>query len=151
LLTNFENMPQKSNIYFFFQSNSVSLKDRKRLKSFIKYIFKSENRKVRNINLVFCSDKEILRINQLFLNHDYYTDIITFNLTNNSKIIDAEIYISLDRVRENANVLEVTFKSELHRVIFHGVLHLCGYKDKKMIEMRKMRNKEDFYLTKYFN
>lgn len=143
-------MPVKSNIHFFFQNNSVGLKNRTRLKTFIRYIFKSEKRKFRNINLIFCSDKELLRINQTFLKHDFYTDIITFNLTEKNQIIDAEIYISLDRVRENSNLLEITLKSELHRVVFHGILHLCGYNDKKKTEIDKIRERESFYLSKYF-
>lgn len=143
-------MPTKSNIYFFFQSNSVELNDRTKLKTFIKYIFKFEKSKVGNINFIFCTDKELLRINQTFLNHNFYTDIITFNLSDNKQIVDAEIYISLDRVRENANRLKTTLKSEIHRVIFHGILHLCGYNDKNKKEIEKIREKENFYLLKYF-
>lgn len=149
MLTNFEIMPIKSNIHFFFQNNSVELRDRARLKSFIRYIFKSEKRRFKNIIVIFCSDEELLRINRTFLNHNFYTDIITFNLAKNDQLIDAEIYISLDRVRENANHLELSLKSELHRVIFHGALHLCGYSDMKKKEIKKIREKEDFYLSKY--
>jgi len=143
-------MAPVSNIHFFFQTNSVGINNRLKLKAFIKDIFKKEKKKVKNLNYVFCSDKELLKINQDFLNHNYYTDILTFNLSSSHDIIDAEIYISIDRVRENAKLLDFSFKSELHRVIFHGALHLCGYKDKKKGEIKKMREKEDLYLSEYF-
>jgi len=143
-------MAPVSNIHFFFQTNSVGKKKRQKLKAFIKDILKKEKKKVKNLNYVFCSDKELLKINQDFLNHNYYTDILTFNLSSSHDIIDAEIYISIDRVRENAKLLDFSFKSELHRVIFHGALHLCGYKDKKKGEIKKMREKEDLYLSEYF-
>jgi len=90
----------------------------------------------------------VLAINRQFLSHDFYTDIITFNLSD-SNAIQAEIYISVDRVKDNATQLGVSFKSELHRVIFHGVLHLCGYRDKNRVETKEMRSKEEFYLHKY--
>ncbi len=115
-------------------------------------IFKKENRKLNNLSVVFCSDSYLLKINQTYLHHDYYTDIITFNLSQaGSDAIDGEIYISIDRVRDNAKALQVTIKQELHRVIFHGSLHLCGYKDKKPADIALMRKKEDYYLNSYFN
>ena len=91
----------------------------------------------------------ILEINRQFLKHDFYTDIITFDLSEGSSTM-AEIYISIDRVKENASKMGVSFKSELHRVLFHGVLHLCGYKDKSARDIKIMREKEDFYLFQYF-
>jgi len=90
----------------------------------------------------------LLEINQQFLNHDFYTDIITFDLSEKDST-QAEIYISIDRVKDNAKSLGTSFKSEIHRVIFHGALHLCGYKDKPGVEQVKMRQKEEFYLSKY--
>ena len=90
-----------------------------------------------------------MEINRQFLTHDFYTDIITFDLSE-TDVIQAEIYISIDRVKDNALQLGVSFKSELHRVIFHGVLHLCGYKDKIKVEKEEMRKKEEFFLAKYF-
>jgi rRNA maturation RNase YbeY len=89
-----------------------------------------------------------MEINRQFLSHDFYTDIITFNLSE-SKVIQAEIYISTDRVKDNAFQLGVSLKSELCRVIFHGVLHLCGYKDKSKEQKVEMRGKEEFYLAGY--
>ena len=103
---------------------------------------------LQSINYIFCTDKAVLEINRQFLAHDFYTDIITFDLSD-SNAIQAEIYISVDRVKDNATQLGVSFKSELHRIIFHGVLHLCGYKDKKRGEIEEMRSKEGFYLNKY--
>lgn len=103
-----------------------------------------------SLNYVFCSDRELLQINKNYLGHDYYTDIITFDLSGQNKTIMAEIYISVERVRDNARQLGVSFKEELHRVVFHGVLHLCGYGDKDEKLSRKMREKENLYLNQYF-
>jgi len=151
LLTNFENMAKGSDIHFFFQNNPVSLKNRKELKIFLKNIFKNEKKKILNLNYIFCTDKTLLKINQDFLHHDYFTDIITFDLSSDPDIIDAEIYISTERVRENARHLGSFIKSELHRVIFHGALHLCGYNDKKKRDQEEMRKKEDLLLSEYFS
>ena len=139
----------KSKVCFFYKDIKLSLQNRGVLKQFVLSIFKKEGKKAGVINFVFCTDKALLNINRQFLKHDFYTDIISFDLSED-KQIQAEIYISIDRVRDNANQLGVSFKSELHRVIFHGVLHLCGYKDKKKIEKSEMRNMEEHYLNQYF-
>ncbi len=152
LFTNFENMPlstSKSKVCFFFQGAKVSLDNRTQLKKYIESIFKKEGKKLESINYIFCTDKAVLEINRQFLAHDFYTDIITFGLSEAKAPIQAEVYISIDRVKENARQLGVSFKSELHRVIFHGVLHLCGYKDKSKKDIEEMRGKEEFYLKKY--
>jgi probable rRNA maturation factor len=141
-------MSSKSKVCFFFQEVTVSLASRSILKNFILLVFKKEGRKLDFVNFIFCTDKVLLKINQDYLNHDSYTDIITFDLSKN-KSIQSEIYISIDRVRENARKLGVSFKSELHRVVFHGVLHLCGYNDKTKNERKNIRAKEDHYLKKY--
>ncbi|MEQ1676301.1 MAG: rRNA maturation RNase YbeY [Chitinophagaceae bacterium] len=138
----------KSKVRFFFEQKGFSLENRRALKHFIETIFVKEKKRLSAINYIFCSDKRVLEINRQFLNHDYFTDIITFDLSE-SRSIEAEVYISIDRVRENARLLNISFKSELHRVIFHGVLHLCGYKDKKPADIKKMRGKESIYLNKY--
>ena len=138
----------KSKVCFFFQEVKFTLAQRAELKSFIESIFKKEGKKLDSINYIFVTDKALLNINRQFLQHNFYTDIITFDLSS-SEEIQAEIYISVDRVRENAAQLGVSFKSELHRVVFHGVLHLCGYKDKSRAECEKMRKMEDVYLMKY--
>lgn len=90
-----------------------------------------------------------MEINQQFLKHDYYTDIITFDLSDTNSI-HAEVYISIERVKENAKSLGSSFKYELHRVIFHGALHLCGFKDNNETEKKEMRKQEDVYLSRYF-
>ena len=141
-------MHSKSKVCFFFQNINVNLRNRIYLKKYINSIFNKEGRKLDSINYIFCSDKALLEMNRKFLKHDFFTDIITFDLTD-SKAVNAEIYISVDRVRENARNLGVSFKFELHRVVFHGVLHLCGYNDKTKAEMKKIREKEDYYLNKY--
>lgn len=129
----------------------VALTNRTELKQFIASIFKREKKKPGTISYVFCSDDYLLDINRSYLNHDYYTDIITFDLSEpGSGIIDAEIYISIDTIRDNAKRFDTSINKELHRVIFHGVLHLCGYKDKTPGDQKLMTEKEDHYLELYF-
>ncbi|MEI9808198.1 MAG: rRNA maturation RNase YbeY [Bacteroidota bacterium] len=144
-------MASKSKVCFFFDNVKVSLKKRSELKRFIEIIFKMEKKKLAGLNYIFCSDKRLLEINRQFLAHDYYTDIVTFDFSENRKEIAGEIYISIDRVKSNARQFKVPVVSELHRVIFHGALHLCGYKDKNQAEKLKMTGKENLYLTKYFS
>jgi len=136
-------------IRFFFQVPGVTLRERTRLKGFIEKIFQREKSQLAGLNYIFCSDKTLLKINQDYLGHDYFTDIVTFDLSENPKQIQGEIYISIDRVRENARKLGVSFRSELHRVIFHGALHLCGYGDKTKKEKEEMRGKEDLLINLY--
>ncbi|MEO5947660.1 MAG: rRNA maturation RNase YbeY [Chitinophagaceae bacterium] len=140
----------KSKVYFFSQGVKLTLQSRTRLKGFIESIFNKEGKRLSSINYIFCTDKALLEINKQFLKHDFYTDIITFDLSESAEIT-AEIYISVDRVRDNAKNLGVSFKSELLRVIFHGALHLSGYKDKTKLEKADMSEKEDHYLNKYDN
>lgn len=141
-------MPSESKVCFFSQEVKVNLINRKRLKRYIESIFKKEGKKLEFLNCIFCTDKTLLEINRKYLQHDFFTDVITFDLSD-KVAVRAEIYISIDRVRENSRKLYVSFKSELHRVFFHGVLHLCGYKDKTKAEKVKIRTKEDHYLNKY--
>jgi rRNA maturation RNase YbeY len=140
-------MASQSKVCFFFEVRAA-LAERTRLKKFIESIFKKENQKLQYVNYIFCSDKRVLDINRQFLKHDYYTDIITFDLSE-SAVITAEVYISVDRVRDNAKTLGVSFQQELHRVIFHGALHLCGYGDKTKKEREVMREKENLNLNLY--
>lgn len=139
--------PSQSKVCFFFDKVNPWLPDRSSLKRFIESIFKREGYKLGSLNYIFCTDKHLRQINRDYLQHDYYTDIITFGLTQDP--IEGEIYISIDRVRDNARQLGVSFKSELHRVIFHGALHLCGFRDKTKAESALMRSKEDHYLGLY--
>ncbi len=138
----------KSKVYFFFEKRGFALKDRSALKGFIESLFKKEKTGLQSINYIFCSDKRLLDINKNYLKHDFYTDIISFDLSPGPQKI-AEIYISIDRVRENAQIHGVSFKNELHRVIFHGALHICGYKDKTRKEKGVMRAKENACLSAF--
>lgn len=121
------------------------------LKKFITSSFEREAKKKLSISYVFCSDEYLLGINQNFLQHDYYTDIITFPLSETDKKVEAEIYISIDRIRDNATKLKVSFEQELYRVIFHGVLHLVGYKDKSKEQKETMRRKEEEWIAGYLS
>lgn len=138
-----------SAVSFFFETKDFALDNRNQLKLYIKSIFKKEKKQLSSINYIFCSDKRLLEINKQFLQHNYYTDIITFDLSVSSAT-EAEVYISIDRVKDNAKSLGNSFKDELHRVIFHGALHLCGYKDKTINDQKQMRAKEEYYLFNYF-
>lgn len=136
-------------IYFYFQNVSASLSNRNKLKTFIAQMFKKEKKKLGYVNYIFCSDQALIGINRKYRRHDFYTDILTFDLSVNKNEVQAEIYISVDRVKENASRFEATFSEELRRVMFHGVLHLCGYNDSSGSQKKLMRTKEDFYLVKY--
>ena len=137
-------------IQFIFTDTVIQLSERKRLKLFIERMFRQKKRALTNLLIIFCTDKYLLDINMRFLRHDYYTDIITFNLSDDPGVIDGEIYISVDRIKENAINQQVFLKEELHRVIFHGVLHLCGYKDKEQGDKAKMTTAENKQLKLYF-
>lgn len=108
----------------------------------------SEEKKLGEINYIFCDDEYLLKINQDYLQHNYYTDIITFDSVK-GKTISGEIFVSLQRISDNASTLSKNYEEELKRVLAHGILHLCGYKDKSIEEEQEMRNKEDFYIAKY--
>jgi metalloprotein, YbeY/UPF0054 family len=134
---------------FYEAVNKNSPKLKRRLVSrWIKNIAGSFEKKIGAITYVFCDDEEILRINKLYLNHDYYTDIITFDYSEKSTIA-GDLFISLDTVKSNADKYNVDFQEELLRVIIHGVLHLCGLKDKTPKEEKEMRNQEDNALAIY--
>jgi probable rRNA maturation factor len=137
-------------VQFFFVTNNITLANRTGLKRFVQQIFKAEKTKLVNLNYIFCSDDYLLNINKTHLSHNYYTDIITFDLSESPPTITGEIYISTDRVRDNAATLGVSIKEELHRVIFHGALHLCGYKDKTPRDIKTMRSAEEKCLNLYF-
>ena len=136
-------------INFFFKK-PISLYQRKRLKKYIARVFSRRNLALEGLNYIFCSDKDILEINLRYLKHDYYTDILSFSLGSKGGPIIGEIYISVDRVRENAGKLNQTFKKELHRVMFHGILHFCGYVDRTKKQKDEMRKAEDALLSAYF-
>lgn len=112
----------------------------------ISYIIDNEGFTKENIVIVFCSDSFLLDLNKKHLNHDYFTDIITFSYTTLDRI-SGDLFISVDRVKENALKEGVFFERELERVVYHGVLHLCGYNDKTPEEIKEMRSKENYYLN----
>ena len=128
---------------------NISLGNRVALKSFLEKQMKKEGIRIECLQYVFCSDKYLLGINKQFLNHDYYTDIISFDLSEVKGELIGDIYISVDRVKENAKLVKTTQSNELLRVIFHGALHFCGYKDKKPADAKLMRSMEDKWLKAY--
>ena len=134
-------------ISFTSQNIQFTLKNKLGLKNWIKGIIEKEKKDVGQINYVFVNDDALLKMNIAFLNHNTYTDIITFDYCENKKI-SGDIFISIDRVKENASKFKTSFKDELHRVIIHGVLHLCGYKDKTRKDAEIIRKKENSSLNK---
>ncbi|MBI2720735.1 MAG: rRNA maturation RNase YbeY [Bacteroidetes bacterium] len=135
-------------IFFNSQHNNFKLKQGNKIKSWIKRIVELEKKQIGQIHFVLTSDEELLKINQQFLKHDTYTDIITFDYSEN-KILSADIMISVDRVGENAGKLKTLAQEELKRVMIHGILHLCGYKDKSKVDSELMRKKENWALKKF--
>ena len=136
----------KRPISFFIENINYRLTCKNKLKAWISESCKKEGVDIDSLIYIFSDDEFLLQINKKYLRHNNYTDIITFDLSDDLKI-DGEIYISLDRVKENAKKYEVKFTDEIHRVMIHGVLHLIGYNDKTPSQKRKMKAKEDFYLS----
>jgi len=134
-------------VSFHSADKQLTLKNKTRLKEFIANIFDHEGKPLKKLDYVFCSDEYLLQINNDFLQHDYYTDIITFPLSDKRQPIEGEVYISLDRVKDNASQHQSSVLNETLRVLFHGALHLCGYGDKSAKEIKTMRAKEDFYIN----
>ena len=135
-----------STITFNNHNVKLKLKNKLLIKSFIARIFAEEEVAFRSVSYIFCTDEFLLKLNQEYLKHNTLTDILTFSLSNTSLPIVSEIYISIERVSENAKQLQIPFLTELYRVMIHGILHLCGYKDHTEEEKKLMRQKEDFYL-----
>ncbi|MBD3748427.1 MAG: rRNA maturation RNase YbeY [Sphingobacteriales bacterium] len=135
-------------IYFFNEGISYKIKEINKLRAWINQTIENEKHQLIELNFIFCSDVYLLKINQQYLNHDTYTDIITFDNGDISGEIYGDIFISIDRVKENAKSFKTTLNNELHRVIIHGTLHLLGYKDKSKAEKDLMTQKEDFYLNR---
>jgi len=127
------------------------LKQKIKLSTFIDGLISKYKKGVKTAELsyIFCSDQFLLEMNKSYLDHDTFTDIITFDLSESKSAMEGEIYISVDRVKENAKIYKTTYQNELHRVIFHGVLHLCGFKDKKEKDQKIMRENEDYCLEHY--
>jgi probable rRNA maturation factor len=133
-------------ILFFNEDTKFRLKNKRALKKWIKLSIQKEDKTTGQINYIFTSDKYLLSINQKYLSHNYFTDIVTFNFCT-EKIISGDIYISLQTVKNNSCLFNVTYEDELYRVMIHGVLHLIGYNDSNNAEKLIMREKEDYYLA----
>ena len=123
----------------------VSKKD---LKEAVKNLALNEGKVLKDLSLVFTDDDYLLEVNKQYLNHDYFTDVITFDYSSFPEV-SGDIMISLDRVKDNAHSLNQSFALEFYRVVFHGVLHLCGYKDKSEADEKEMRAKEDYYINRF--
>lgn len=149
--TDFWEVMQNKKVHFFYQDVRFSFFNRNALKLFVEKLFRLECKQLKQLNVIFCTDEALLSINREFLSHDYYTDIITFPLSAKGQPVEAELYISVDRVRENGKKQRIKFSTELHRVLFHGCLHLTGYNDKSSQQIKKIREREDHYLRLYFH
>ena len=130
-------------IRFFTEDVPFTLKGKRILSRWIKNVIMKANKKAGAINFILCSDDYLLEINQAYLQHDTYTDIITFDHSEDPETIEGDIYLSIDRIKENSLLLNITLKEELHRVLIHGILHLAGYSDKTPEQKKVMRRKED--------
>lgn len=137
-----------SKIHFFNEDTTYKLLQKRQIKHWIHETIEHEGYQLTELNFIFCSDAYLLRINQDFLQHDDYTDVITFDNTEEPKMIQGDIFISIDRIRENAKLFKIPTSTELHRVMIHGTLHLLGYKDKSKKDKTLMTLKEDFYLQR---
>jgi rRNA maturation RNase YbeY len=143
-----KNIPA-TRIHFHFLKAGFAFKDRGRLKHFLARLFRAETISLEQLDYVFCSDPYLLAINQTHLNHNYFTDTVSFSLAEPDQPVVGEIYISIDRVRDNARQYGCSLSEELHRVIFHGALHLCGYPDRTPRQKKRMTQRENELLSRY--
>ena len=130
----------------FHTVNEFNLSEPNNVRAWLSKVVDEEQKKTDQLVYIFCDDKYLHKLNVQFLNHDTYTDVITFDESLGNQL-SGEIYISVERVKENASSFGVSFEEELHRVMVHGLLHLCGYKDKTEEETLEMRRKENYYLS----
>ena len=133
-------------ISYFFEDTVFTFKNRRLNNQWLRLVAESEIRRIGNLNIIFCSDNYILDVNQRFLQHDYFTDIITFDYCEGDKL-SGDLFISVDSVRENSLEYGCSFEEELDRVMVHGVLHLIGYDDHTEDDIRTMRSKENYYIS----
>ncbi len=136
-------------IRFFDEDISSNIKHKNIHKAWLKSCIEKEGAKLGNINYIFCSDEFLFTMNKQYLNHETFTDIITFDLSEKENVLSADIFISIERVHDNALKFESNFNEELRRVLIHGALHLLGYKDKSKSDALIMREKENTYIKKY--
>ncbi|MEO6329589.1 MAG: rRNA maturation RNase YbeY [Ginsengibacter sp.] len=138
-----------ANVFFHYLQVKKGLNNTTKIKKIVINIFDEQGVTIDRVDYIFCLDKHLLNINRKFLCHDYYTDIITFSLEEKDSPIKGEIYISIERVKENAKIFDVSIKEELLRVVFHGALHLCSFNDTTAGQKKRMKEKEAFYLKQY--
>lgn len=139
----------KLSIYFHYLVEPFYFPARGQLKTFLLTIFKKHSKNIQTINFIFCSDEYLLELNKKHLKHNFYTDIITFELNDRGQPLLADVYISIERVRDNAKQFKVSLQNEILRLLIHGTLHLCGYRDKNCKEIDEMRTQEGLYINKY--
>jgi len=142
-------MLKDKGIVKFHVLHAFSFNEKKILKAAVADLMKEEGKQFESLDYIFCSDEYLLEINQTYLKHDDLTDIITFDLSDGGELLKGEIYISVERVLDNSILFNTSFRDELARVVFHGALHLCGYKDKGTKDQAEMRKKEDYYLRRF--
>ena len=138
-----------SHLFFHEQDIKSGLRHRRALKEFLSKLFKKENTPVNSVNIVFCTDPFIKRMNKRFLHHNYFTDTLSFLLSPKGAPVTGEIYISIDTVRTNAIKFGVSYSQELYRVIIHSCLHLCGYEDKPTSNATQMIKRQESYLKQW--
>lgn len=136
----------KSSVFFHFEDLHFSLSNRKKIKAWLYICCAKEKKILGDLNYIFCSDNYLLQVNRKYLNHNYLTDVITFENTF-SEEISGDVFISYDRIKDNAKAFRQNREDELHRVMVHGLLHLIGYSDKNPEQQKVMKAKEDFYLS----
>jgi probable rRNA maturation factor len=142
-------MLRNKRIVRFHVLQPFSFNEKKQLKQAVRELMDNEGKAFESLDYIFCSDEYLLEINQRYLKHDNLTDVITFNLSDTHDLIKGEIYISVERIQDNSLLFNTSFRDELARVVFHGALHLCGYKDKTKSEQAEIREKENYYLQKF--
>ncbi|MEM0940844.1 MAG: rRNA maturation RNase YbeY [Bacteroidota bacterium] len=134
-------------IHFFQEDIDFIPENAESLQHWIIQITTDHHYSIKNLNYIFCSDQHLLNINKKYLNHEHFTDIITFDNSTENKVIESDIFISIDRVKDNSNVFKTTFEEELYRVMIHGLLHLIGYDDGNHLDKKRMKKKEDVCLS----
>lgn len=139
-------MTRKLPFYFFNEDLPYRLTQKSEIRNWLVTAVEDHQREVREVNYIFCSDHYLHQINKRFLRHDDFTDIITFDYAEDHRL-RADVYISIERARENAATYNVSVPDEVHRLLIHGLLHLLGYADKSPTEQENMRQKEDYYLS----
>jgi rRNA maturation RNase YbeY len=138
----------KIDICFYNEDVDYVLVSKQKIRSWLLQVIDQEQKELGTVSYIFCSDNYLLTMNRQYLKASYFTDVITFDYTE-GVFISGDVFISIDRVKENAKLYQQKYFQEMLRVILHGILHLCGYKDKTSQEIKQMREKEDYYLQKF--